>query len=62
MIMLKKLKVACLMIAVCILSFSGNLYAGQSTQAASVSQQSEKVTGVVEDALGPVIGASVVIK
>ena len=31
-------------------------------QSVNISQQSGKVTGVVEDALGPVIGASVVIK
>lgn len=31
-------------------------------QSVNISQQSGKLTGIVEDALGPVIGASVVIK
>ncbi|MDR0864144.1 MAG: SusC/RagA family TonB-linked outer membrane protein [Candidatus Symbiothrix sp.] len=62
--MSKKLKMAYLILIACILSFSGNSYAGAKSngQMTGVSQQSETVTGVVEDDLGPVIGASVQVK
>lgn len=46
------------------LCFSGNIYSASSAgnPDTDISQQNAKVTGTVEDALGPVAGASVVIK
>ena len=46
------------------LCFSGNIYAASGTgnPITGISQQNGKVTGVVEDALGPVAGASVIIR
>jgi TonB-linked SusC/RagA family outer membrane protein len=62
--MLKKLKVVYLILIAFAMSFSGNSYAGTESneQIAGVSQQSETVTGLVEDDFGPVIGASVQVK
>lgn len=46
------------------LCFSGNIYAasGAGNPITGISQQNGKVTGVVEDALGPVAGASVIVR
>ena len=44
-----------------LLGYSPALYAGGTTAPLEV-QQSKKITGTVSDAMGPVIGASVVIK
>lgn len=46
------------------LCFPGNIYAASGTgnPITGISQQNGKVTGVVEDALGPVAGASVIIR
>ncbi|MCC8172711.1 MAG: SusC/RagA family TonB-linked outer membrane protein, partial [Parabacteroides sp.] len=43
---------------------SGNLYASgtRTTEKTDITQQKKKLTGVVEDALGPIIGASVFVK
>ena len=42
--------------------YSSQLYAGEGTSPLPTVQQAKKVTGTVSDAMGPVIGASVVIK
>ena len=43
--------------------YSSSLYAGNSTSPEPTAiQQTKKITGTVSDAMGPVIGASVVIK
>lgn len=62
--MLKNLKPAKLILCAGALVLSGGVYANiiPGEQGASISQQQGKVTGTVEDALGPVAGASVVVK
>ncbi|WP_455628366.1 SusC/RagA family TonB-linked outer membrane protein [Parabacteroides chinchillae] len=62
--MLKKFRPVSLILLLGALSFTGSLYAipGTENPAASVPQQTSKVSGTVEDALGPVTGASVIIK
>lgn len=62
--MLKRFKPVSLILLAGTLCFSGNIYAtsGARTQVAGISQQSGRVTGVVEDELGPVAGASVLVK
>lgn len=62
--MLKIIKpVSLILLAGALCSF-GNVYAtaGTKKHGTDISQQKTKVTGIVEDALGPVTGASVVIK
>lgn len=44
------------------LSFPAYSYATQATEALVPEVTQEKVTGTVEDAMGPVIGASVMVK
>ena len=55
-----------LLAGLCIVALSGyssSLYAGNSTLPEPTAvQQTKKITGTVSDAMGPVIGASVVIK
>ena len=63
--MLKKFRPVSLILLMGIaLSFSGSLYANPETEnpVTDISQQNGKVSGTVEDALGPVTGASVIIK
>ena len=62
--MSKKLKFPSLILLAGALATPTGVYADvlPDRQSVNISQQSGKVTGVVEDALGPVIGASVVIK
>ncbi|WP_455628365.1 SusC/RagA family TonB-linked outer membrane protein [Parabacteroides chinchillae] len=62
--MLKNFKPVSLILFAGALCFSGNAYADLAPvkQSTNISQQSGKVTGTVEDALGPVTGASVVVK
>lgn len=62
--MLKRIKPVSMVLLASTLCFSGNIYAasGAGNPTTDISQQNAKVTGVVEDALGPVAGASVVIK
>lgn len=62
--MSKKLKFPSLILLAGALASPIGVYADvlPDKQSVNISQQSGKVTGVVEDALGPVIGASVVIK
>ena len=62
--MSKKLKFPSLILLAGALASPIGVYADvlPDRQSVNISQQSGKVTGVVEDALGPVIGASVVIK
>jgi TonB-linked SusC/RagA family outer membrane protein len=62
--MYKKLRLTYLILIAFAIVFSGNAFAdGNSNKSvAGISQASEKVTGVIEDALGPVIGASIVVK
>lgn len=62
--MLKRIKPVSMVLLASTLCFSGNIYAASSAgnPNTDISQQNAKVTGVVEDALGPVAGASVVIK
>lgn len=62
--MLKRFKPVSMILLAGALSFSGNLYAvpDAGNLTTDISLQSGKVTGIVEDALGPVAGASVVVK
>ncbi|MEG1545088.1 MAG: SusC/RagA family TonB-linked outer membrane protein, partial [Tannerellaceae bacterium] len=62
--MLKNFKPVSLVLLAGMLSYTGQTYAEQAPvkQSTSISQQNGKVTGTVEDALGPVTGASVVVK
>ena len=62
--MLKRIKPVSMVLLASTLCFSGNIYAasGAGNPTTDISKQNAKVTGVVEDALGPVAGASVVIK
>ncbi|WP_293667927.1 SusC/RagA family TonB-linked outer membrane protein [uncultured Parabacteroides sp.] len=62
--MLKRMKPVSMVLLASTLCFSGNIYAasGAGNPITGISQQNGKVTGVVEDALGPVAGASVIIK
>lgn len=62
--MLKNSKPVSLILLAGALCFSGNAYAELVSvkQSANISQQSGKITGTVEDALGSVAGASVVVK
>lgn len=62
--MLKRFRPVSMILLVGALGFSGNLFATPMGEnpAADVSQQDGKVTGTVEDALGPVTGASVIVK
>lgn len=62
--MLKDLKPISLILIAGALCFSGNAYADlvPVKQSTSVTQQTGKVTGIVEDDFGPVAGASVVVK
>lgn len=62
--MLKFFKPVSLLLFTAALCSSGNIYAVNNTAKgnAAITQQKKKVTGIVEDALGPVTGASVVVK
>lgn len=62
--MLKRMKPVSMVLLASTLCFSGNIYAasGAGNPITGISQQNGKVTGVVEDALGPVAGASVIIR
>lgn len=62
--MLKRIKPVSVILLSGALCFSGNALANPSTNnpVTDMSQQNSKVSGVVEDALGPVAGASVLIK
>ena len=60
--MLKRIKPVSMVLLASTLCFSGNIYSASSAgnPDTDISQQNAKVTGTVEDALGPVAGASVV--
>lgn len=62
--MLKKMKPVSMILLASVLCSSGTIVAAPDVenQKAGISKQDAKVTGVVEDALGPVAGASVLIK
>lgn len=62
--MLKIMKSVGLLLLAGALCSSGNLYASEkkTTEKTDITQQKQTVKGVVEDALGPVIGASVFVK
>ena len=62
--MLKNFKPVSLILCAGALCFSGSMYANIAPveQGTSISQQNGKVTGTVEDDVGPVTGASVVVK
>ena len=62
--MLKRFRPVSLILLVGALGFSGNLYATPmpGIPKVDISQQNAKVSGIVEDALGPVTGASVIVK
>ncbi len=62
--MLKRMKPVSMVLLASTLCFSGNIYAasGAGNPITGISQQNGKVTGVVEDALGPVAGASVIVR
>lgn len=62
--MLKRIKPVSMILLAGTLSLSGNVYAasGAGNLNTDIAQQNAKVSGVVEDALGPVAGASVIVK
>lgn len=62
--MLKRFRPVSLILLAGALGFAQNLYAlpQAGNPAAPISQQDAKVSGTVEDALGPVTGASVIVK
>lgn len=62
--MLKRFKPVSMILLVGTICFSGNVYAtsGARNQITDISQQNAEITGTVEDALGPVAGASVIVK
>lgn len=62
--MLKRIKPLSLILLASAFSLPGNMHAITEpvNQSMNISQQKGKVTGIVEDAVGPVAGASVVIK
>lgn len=62
--MLKTIKPVSMILLASAICFTGNIYAasGAGNPTTGILGQNEQVTGVVEDALGPVAGASVVIK
>lgn len=62
--MFKRFRPVSMILLLGAVSFSGNLHAVPKTGSpvVDISQQSAKVSGVVEDALGPVTGASVIVK
>lgn len=63
--MLKRIKPVSMILLVGALGFSGNMYASLNAGnnlSTDISQQQATLTGVVEDPLGPVAGASVLIK
>ena len=62
--MLKRFRPVSLILLVGALGFSGNLYATPMSgiPRVDISQQNAKVSGIVEDALGPVTGASVIVR
>ncbi|WP_459189748.1 SusC/RagA family TonB-linked outer membrane protein [Parabacteroides sp. APC149_11_2_Y6] len=62
--MLKKIKPISLILLAGAFSLPGNMHAitEPANQSMNISQQKGKVTGIVEDAVGPITGAAVVIK
>ncbi|KAA6338919.1 TonB-dependent receptor SusC, partial [termite gut metagenome] len=61
--MAKNLKFISLLLIIGALSFCGNVYAATpGVTSVNESWQDSKITGTVEDASGPIIGASVVVK
>lgn len=62
--MLKRIRPVGLILLAGALSFYGNIYAATKSESlsADISQQNATVTGIVEDAFGPVAGASVIVK
>lgn len=62
--MLKKMKPVSLILLAGALCFSGNVYAlaDSGNLTTDITQQGSKLTGTVEDAFGPMAGASVLIK
>lgn len=60
--MLKKTQTVSLLLLSLALSFGGNAHASEISTETSITQQADKVTGVIEDDFGPVTGASVVVK
>lgn len=62
--MLKRFRPVSLILVAGALGFCGNSYAlaAPGHPATPISQQDAKVSGIVEDALGPVTGASVIVK
>lgn len=62
--MLKRFRPVSLILVAGALGFSGSSYAlaAPGNPATPISQQDAKVSGIVEDALGPVTGASVIVK
>ncbi len=63
--MQRKIKIVGVLLCAAVLCFSGNISATGNTETnenVGISQQKRKITGTVEDALGPVIGASIAVK
>ena len=60
--MLKKTQTVSFILLSLALSFGGNVYASEVSTGTSITQQTEKITGTIEDEFGPVTGASVVVK
>ena len=60
--MLKKTQTVSFILLSLALSFGGNVHASEVSTGTSITQQTEKITGTIEDEFGPVTGASVVVK
>ncbi|GHT27725.1 SusC/RagA family TonB-linked outer membrane protein [Bacteroidia bacterium] len=62
--MFKRLKCVCYAITITGSCFSGTVWADNAVinQSAEITQQSQKVTGTVEDSFGPIAGASLLVK
>lgn len=60
--MLKKTQTVSLMLLSLSLSFGGQAHASKVSTETSITQQADKATGTIEDEMGPITGASVVVK
>lgn len=60
--MLKKMQTVGVLLLSLAFSYGGQLHAMEVSAATTITQQTDKLTGTIEDDLGPVTGASVVVK
>ena len=60
--MLKKMQTVGVLLLSLAFSYGGQLHAMEVSAATTITQQTDKLTGTIEDEFGPVTGASVVVK